>query len=209
MKMDIKIKYIDYDECTSTNDVLADFAKNGAENGTVVTARAQTNGKGTNGRSFHSPQKTGVYMSVLLKNISSENMLHVTPLAAVVVSKTLERICNADTRIKWVNDIYIEKKKICGILTIAQSSGKNVDFIIVGIGINLFEPEGGFPKKIENIAGAVLKGYDEKIRKKVIEETAGLLLRDASKLDDEGFRNEMYEYYEAKRITPQELQTNA
>lgn len=195
------IKLINYKSCASTNDELHKLALKSAPAGTVVTADFQTNGKGTKGRSFHSPSKTGIYMSVLLRNIKSEDMLHITPLAAVIVSQVLDEICGVDTRIKWVNDIYINRKKVCGILTQAQSNGKKVDFIIVGIGINLFCPQGGFPDEIKDIAGYVLEEYNEETRQKVIEEVAKRLVKASGKVDDTKFRDEIYEYYTERQIT--------
>ncbi len=200
MKESFKINLIELDSCTSTNDELFALAKRGAATGTVVTARMQTKGKGTKGRSFHSPKKTGVYMSVLLKDIKSENMLDVTPLTAVIVSQVLDKLCKVQTRIKWVNDIYLEKKKVCGILTQAQSSGKNVDFIIVGIGINLFRPEGGFPNELKDIAGFVVDEYNENLRFDVIHEISKRLVEASKKISDENFRNKFYDYYNKRQI---------
>ena len=162
-------KIISLDRCVSTNDEAYTLAESGAENGTTVTAREQTGGKGTNGRSFFSPGKTGVYMSVILRNIKKEQLLDVTPMAAVAVSRVLDKNFGVNTRIKWVNDVYLDGKKVCGILTKAQSKDGKTDFIIVGIGINLFAPEGGFPEDIRNTAGFVSKIYDEALRQKTIE----------------------------------------
>lgn len=194
------IKLINYNSCASTNDELHKLALNSAPTGTVVTADFQTNGRGTKGRSFHSPRKTGIYMSVLLRNIKSEDMLHITPLAAVIVSRVLDEICGVDTRIKWVNDIYINRKKVCGILTQAQSNGKNVDFIIVGIGINLFKPQEEFPDEIKDIAGYVLESHNEETRQKVIEEIAQRLVVASGKIGNEKFREEIYAYYNERQI---------
>ncbi len=195
-----KIKYINLSSCESTNDELYRLAKGGAPFGTVVTAREQTKGKGTKGRSFHSPDSTGIYMSVLLGDIKSEDMLHVTPLAAVVVSRVLDEICKVHTEIKVVNDIYLNKKKVCGILTQAESNGKTVNFIIVGTGINLFKPKGGFPKEIENIAGYVLEEKNEELRQNVIDKIAAELVKASQKLDDPIFLEETYRYYHEREL---------
>ncbi|MGN1418194.1 MAG: biotin--[acetyl-CoA-carboxylase] ligase [Acutalibacteraceae bacterium] len=191
----IQPQYINLNSCPSTNDELYALARNGAPAGTVITAKEQTKGKGTNGRSFYSPGKTGVYMSILLRGISNERMLDITPLAAVAVSKALDSLCGTTTKIKPVNDIYLSGKKICGILTQAQSTEKNVDFIIVGIGINLFRPSGGFPHEIKDIAGYVLEAYNEDMRLAVIEKVTSLLLDGSERIEDSAFRAQMYEYY--------------
>lgn len=200
MKDNQKIKIISLDRCVSTNDEAYILAESGAENGTTVTAREQTGGKGTNGRSFFSPGKTGVYMSVILRNIKKEQLLDVTPMAAVAVSRVLDKNFGVNTRIKWVNDVYLDGKKVCGILTKAQSKDGKTDFIIVGIGINLFAPEGGFPEDIRNTAGFVSKIYDEALRQKTIEEIAALLCEYADKLDAEKTAAEIKDYYTKRRI---------
>ena len=195
-----KTKIISLDRCVSTNDEAYLLAENGAENGTTVTAREQTGGKGTNGRSFFSPGKTGIYMSVILRNVKQDRLLDVTPMAAVAVSRTLDKIFGVKTRIKWVNDVYLDGKKVCGILTKAQSKNGKTDFIVVGIGINLFAPEGGFPDDIKNTAGFVSRKYDEALRQKTIEEIAVLLCDYAERLDDETVSADIKRYYAKRRI---------
>ena len=195
-----KINLISLDRCVSTNDEAYLLAENGAENGTTVTAREQTGGKGTNGRSFFSPGKTGIYMSVILRNVKQDRLLDVTPMAAVAVSRTLDKIFGVKTRIKWVNDVYLDGKKVCGILTKAQSKNGKTDFIVVGIGINLFAPEGGFPDDIKNTAGFVSRKYDEALRQKTIEEIAVLLCDYAERLDDETVSSDIKSYYAERRI---------
>ncbi len=195
-----KTKIISLDRCVSTNDEAYLLAENGAENGTTVTAREQTGGKGTNGRSFFSPGKTGIYMSVILRNVKQDRLLDVTPMAAVAVSRTLDKIFGVKTRIKWVNDVYLDGKKICGILTKAQSKNGKTDFIVIGIGINLFAPEGGFPDDIKNTAGFVSRKYDEALRQKTIEKIAVLLCDYAERLDDETVSADIKSYYAERRI---------
>lgn len=195
-----KTKIISLDRCVSTNDEAYLLAENGAENGTTVTAREQTGGKGTNGRSFFSPGKTGIYMSVILRSVKQDRLLDVTPMAAVAVSRTLDKIFGVKTRIKWVNDVYLDGKKVCGILTKAQSKNGKTDFIVVGIGINLFAPEGGFPDDIKNTAGFVSRKYDEALRQKTIEEIAVLLCDYAERLDDETVSADIKSYYAERRI---------
>lgn len=199
MNDSVKIKIIALDRCVSTNDEAYALAENGAVNGTTVTAREQTGGKGTNGRSFFSPGKTGVYMSVILRNVKKERLLDVTPMAAVAVSRVLDKNFGVETRIKWVNDVYLDGKKVCGILTKAQSKDGKTDFIVVGIGINLFAPEGGFPEEIRNTAGFVSKVYDEALRQKTIEEIAQLLCEYAERLDDEKMSADIRNYYTERR----------
>jgi len=144
----------------STNRFLRELAAAGAAEGTVVIARKQTAGRGRMGRSFYSPQDSGLYFSLLLRpeNLAPERAASLTAAAAVAMCQAIETVTGEHSRIKWVNDLYLRGKKICGILTeasIGLESGV-VDHAIVGVGLNLTPPEGGFPPELAEIAGAVL-----------------------------------------------------
>ncbi len=142
----------------STNDYVKRIAADGAKEGLVVVSEEQTAGKGRLGRHFESPKKTGVYMSILLRpKFSAEKSLAITTIAAVAVARAIEDITGYDTRIKWVNDIYLRGRKIVGILTEASVNFENggLDYAVTGIGINVQYPEGGFPEEIKHIAGAI------------------------------------------------------
>ena len=153
-----------FDEITSTNTVLKALAFDGARDGLVLIADSQTGGKGRLGRSFFSPPGTGLYISVLLRptDLSPQDALRYTTMAAVAACRAIEEIRPSDSpegspRIKWVNDIYIRGRKCVGILTessIDPASGK-LAYAVMGIGFNVYEPEGGFPSEIKDIAGAV------------------------------------------------------
>lgn len=160
-QFDIHVKSV----VTSTNTVLKELAKKGEKSGYVLVAEHQTNGKGRAGRSFYSPANTGLYMSLLLRpNISAENSLFITVSAAVAVSRAIEKISNGKTipQIKWVNDIFVNNKKVCGILTESSvdSSGM-LEFAVLGIGINILPPENDFPKELLTIAGSVFSATDD------------------------------------------------
>lgn len=146
-----------YDTVTSTNDLLRDAAAAGAPEGTVILAKAQTAGKGRQGRTFYSPQHTGLYCSVLLRpEMQAEALLRLTPMAAVAAAEAVELVSGRSVQIKWVNDLLLDGKKICGILAETTFSDSGApDYAIIGIGINLLEPAGGFPEEIKYIAGAV------------------------------------------------------
>lgn len=165
MKADVPVIYLD--TCPSTNTYVKELAKKGASHATVVIAGAQTAGRGRMGRSFFSPDNTGLYMSVLLRpEISAKLSLEITTAAAVALNRVIKRFSHGDVGIKWVNDIYINMKKVCGILTEAtvKPDGK-LDFAVLGIGVNLFAPENGFPEDIRELAASVLDtAFDEKIK---------------------------------------------
>lgn len=148
-----------FDEVDSTNLVLRKLAGEGAPEGTVVIAATQTGGRGRKGRNFFSPQGTGVYVSLLLKpKIAPDDATLITTTAAVAVCGAVEALCDEPATIKWVNDVFLRGKKICGILTegsFDMESGQ-FEYAVLGTGINVYEPEGGFPAEILEIAGNVL-----------------------------------------------------
>ena len=143
----------------STNALLHERAVE--ENGEwiLLLAEEQSAGRGRNQRSFYSPKGTGVYMSLLLRprDFAAGQAVRITVMAAVAVCEAIEEISQERATIKWVNDIFLKKKKVCGILTEGAVSIENdrLDYVVLGIGINLYEPKEGFPKPLRSIAGAV------------------------------------------------------
>lgn len=147
-----------YKTITSTNSVLKTLAANGEPEGKVIVSSEQTLGRGRLNRSFYSPSGTGVYFSILLRpKMSASDSLFLTTSAAVAVAEAIESVAKRDAKIKWVNDIYCDNKKVCGILTEASLSleGGGLEYAIVGIGINVLPPEGGFPEELKDIATSV------------------------------------------------------
>lgn len=150
----IKIKYDKV--VTSTNDLAKQFILNENLNEIIVLADKQTAGKGRLGRSFYSPEKTGIYMSIALKpKIHISDISIITIMTALIVCEAIENFTNSKAQIKWVNDIFVNQKKVCGILTEAISNFENgiVESIIIGIGININTKN--FPENLKNIAGNI------------------------------------------------------
>jgi len=150
---------------TSTNLIMKEKAQEEAVDFSVLIASEQTAGRGRLGKSFHSPGRTGIYMSILFTMKKDSNPLLVTVDAAVCVARTLERITGEKAFIKWVNDIYIKGKKVCGIL-----AERVENRIVLGIGINVFRPKGGFPDDIKDKAGVLFERKKRRIREQVITE---------------------------------------
>lgn len=141
------------DTTESTNTDAKHLALEGACEGTVVISKKQTAGRGRMNRVFFSPDESGIYMSLVLRpKVSDEKSLFITTTAAVSTAIAIDEILNVKTGIKWVNDIYLNNRKVCGILTESVFSG-NDSFCILGIGINVYPPDFGFPDEIKNKAG--------------------------------------------------------
>ena len=143
-----------FDTVTSTNDIAKEIPA--AHMPALIIANKQEAGRGRLGRSFVSPAGTGLYMSVALNpRFDLSKALYVTMAAAVAVCRAIEIVADEKVRIKWVNDLFLRERKVCGILTEAQTNfetGK-IDGLIIGIGVNCFP--GSFPEELENIAGPV------------------------------------------------------
>lgn len=143
-----------FDTVDSTNNVAKEISV--SDKPVMVLANKQTGGRGRLGRSFASPAGTGLYMTIALRpDFDLDKALYVTMAVAVAVSRAIETVAGVKARIKWVNDIFYRQKKVCGILTEAQSNfetGK-IDSLIIGIGINCFP--GSFPDELKDIAGCL------------------------------------------------------
>ncbi len=151
------------DSVDSTNNYAKMLAKNDAPHGSVVIAKKQTFGRGRLGRSFYSPSDAGVYLSIILRpEFDIERILLITAATSVALCRAIDSVAHTKTEIKWVNDIYLNKRKLCGILaeTISNNVG-SVDYIILGVGINVTND--AFPPDIKDIATSLLMNTDIQI----------------------------------------------
>ncbi|MBO5926654.1 MAG: biotin--[acetyl-CoA-carboxylase] ligase [Clostridia bacterium] len=149
------------DETSSTNDYIKKYSSFANY---VVLAKRQTAGRGRLNRSFHSPINSGVYMSVLVKpNLEIKDSVKITTFTAVQVAKAIEKQINMPVQIKWVNDIFINGKKICGILAESSYNIKDnkLNYAVIGIGINVFKNK--FPEELKNIATSIENETGKKI----------------------------------------------
>lgn len=152
----LPIKLLDVTD--STNAEARRMAEKGDFSEMLIIAKKQTAGRGRMGRSFYS-DGGGLYMSLLLKpNLSPDAVTRLTTAAAASVVRAIRTVTGIEAGIKWVNDIFLNGRKICGILTEGKvlPSGK-LEYAVLGIGINLTLPEGGFPREICEIAGHLFK----------------------------------------------------
>lgn len=141
----------------STNADIKELAESGAPGFTVVIAGEQSAGRGRLGRSFWSPPDAGIYMSILIRaKLDTADSLCITTCSAVSVAEAIEDVCGVSAGIKWVNDIYVGGKKVCGILTESSFIERQLDYAVLGIGINVADV--GFPDDLIEKAGALNVG---------------------------------------------------
>lgn len=147
-----------YDCLDSTNTRLKARAVEGAPDGLVLIADRQTAGRGRMSRTFFSPPDGGLYMSMLLRpRLAAADALLLTTAAAVAAVEAIADLTGLQVGIKWVNDLYLDGRKVCGILTESSlSSDGSLAWAVVGIGINVRAPRDGFPPELADIAGALL-----------------------------------------------------
>jgi len=149
---------ISYKKTDSTNDVAYALGEKGAKEGTVVISEEQAKGKGRHGRHWESPAKGGVYFSFILRpTIAPSEIPIITLLSAVAVAKAIRQVAVLGALIKWPNDIMIEGQKACGILTEMKAEQDRVDFLVVGIGINVNTHQRDLPKGAISLKEALKK----------------------------------------------------
>lgn len=145
------------DSLDSTNSQLRTLASRGEAEGYVLAANTQTDGRGRMGRQFFSPENTGIYFSLLLRprDLAPDQAMQLTTMAAAAICQAIAQLTETATQIKWVNDILLNGRKVCGILTEASFNLESgfLDYAVVGLGINLYPPKSGFPQDISETAG--------------------------------------------------------
>lgn len=130
----------------------------------AIVAKEQTKGKGQNGKSFYSSASGGIYLTVVLKD-NLININNITPACAVIVAKEIKKILGLDVQIKWVNDLFYNNNKVCGILAESVFKGNQIDRVVVGVGINLYSDS--MPSDIDNIATTLLTKCNDKIKQEL------------------------------------------
>ena len=156
-----------YNDVDSTNSVCKIEALNGAEEGMVIVAETQSGGRGRLGRTWNSQRGEGVYMTVLLRpDIDPSKLSSITLSAGLAVCEALNKDFGLKTQIKWPNDIILNGKKICGILTEMSGQLQKVDFVVVGIGINVNVIN--FPDEIKDKATSIFIETGEKFKRSPI-----------------------------------------
>ena len=159
IKEEMQKRILFFNNLESTNITAKELAAAGAEHGTVIIADYQTAGKGCRGKTFFSPAGYGIYISFVLHAnlLSFENPASITASAAVSVCQAIEYVTGKSPKVKKVNDIFLNGRKICGILTesVIGAESHKMPFIILGIGINYNTPISDFPEELQSIAGSL------------------------------------------------------
>ncbi|HHU52683.1 MAG TPA: biotin--[acetyl-CoA-carboxylase] ligase [Clostridiaceae bacterium] len=164
-----------FDTLDSTNNALKIKAREKAASGTLIVANAQENGRGRRGRDFFSPPGTGIYFSLLLRPNQDYNLSQKCPaLAAVALAKAIDKISGKNTGIKWVNDVYIDNKKVAGILSEAELDfeTRTISYLVIGVGVNVYQPKNDFPEELANTAAAIYSTAEKRpgLRNSIIAE---------------------------------------
>ncbi|MDM8312107.1 MULTISPECIES: biotin--[acetyl-CoA-carboxylase] ligase [Clostridium] len=160
--------YIHFNSIDSTNTKAKDLAKKGSPNGTVVICEEQSNGRGRLGRSWFSPKGKGLYFSIILRpNLSPLDISKLTLVGGAAVWKALSSL-NIGSAIKWPNDIFINNRKVSGILTEISGELNQINYAVMGIGINVNTLKSEIPEDLREIATSLLIETNEIIDRKVL-----------------------------------------
>lgn len=168
LQRDLSTEYIGkeihyYCEVDSTNEVAKRLAHDGAPEGAIIIAESQRSGRGRRGKKWLSPSG-GVWMTIILRpDIPPSKAPQLTLVTGVAVAETLDKECRLDVGIKWPNDILIGKKKVCGILTEASTNPKGLEYVVVGVGIDLNVDVDAFPPELREGATSLKQELEKEI----------------------------------------------
>ena len=197
----------------STNNICKQKANAGESNGYVAIASSQSSGRGRRGRTFYSPADTGVYVSMLIvpEDFHGAGIVRLTTMTAVAVCRAIEKLTDKKASIKWVNDIYVDGRKVSGILSEASYNLEDakLDCVVVGIGVNLYPPKNGFPDALADTAGSILDKPGSLSRNKLVAEILNnfwsIYLNDEKSYVDEYRDRSFVLGKEIDIITPKEI----
>lgn len=168
-----------FSEVDSTNEVAKQLALEGAPEGSVIISEIQRKGRGRKEREWFSP-KGGVWMSIILRpEISPSQAAPLTLIAGLAVAKTLSRLYNLKCKLKWPNDVLINEKKVCGVLTEISAEAGGINYVIVGIGLNANIDIDSFPGEFRGAATSIKNALNKEILR---DELVKRLLKELEKL---------------------------
>lgn len=203
----VKIKF--FEELDSTNtQAKRDLAEKDAKSlhKTVYVAARQTAGRGRLGRQFYSPEESGIYFSIVFANGNITAPAVITASAGVAVSRALEKIYGVDAKIKWVNDVFVGGKKVCGILTegVANLETRVIEAAVVGIGINIVTNKNQ-PEELKDIAGSLISSFKNRRQSELCAEVVNefLAIMDGGQ---EEIKKSMQEYKDRSFLIGREIE---
>lgn len=163
------IRILQYDVIDSTNAAAKKMAKEGAPNGTLIIADRQTAGRGRRGRQWSSPPGTGIWMSLILRpKIAAGNASMLTLVMALSTAKACEEVTGLPVSIKWPNDIIVNRKKVCGILTEMSTDSKGIHYVVIGVGVNVNTE--AFPEDIGSVATSLKAELGKPINRELLKD---------------------------------------
>ncbi len=153
-----------YRTVKSTNDIATQLAEHGAKEGTIVTAEMQTKGRGRLGRTWHSPEGMGIYLSIILRpKFLPEDAPGISLMTALALADTFSHYCPNEIGIKWPNDLFIHGKKAAGILTELSAERGTINYLVVGVGMNINHASQDFPAELRATATSLRRFLKRKV----------------------------------------------
>lgn len=177
-----------FTEIGSTNDQALELGRSGGQGPTLIVAQKQSAGRGRRGRHWESPSELGLYFSLLLKpQLTPKEATMLTLAAGLAIQETLHSLGAQKALLKWPNDVFIHNKKIGGVLSEMESRGENVDFVVLGIGLNISQKEEDFPEELKNLAGSLNSTTGKTWEATtILPPLVAAILEEADKLEREG-----------------------
>ncbi len=187
-------------EVDSTNNLAKELARKGASEGTLIVADKQTSGKGRLGRSWESPAGTGIWMSLILRpDILPQYASQLTLVAGLGVCEAIKKSTGLEAKIKWPNDVVVNGKKVCGILTEMSAEIERINYVVVGIGINANMES--FPEELPYASSLKIESQEECVRRDIIKDFLEIFERDYKNYKIDMNLESMRSRYEENCIT--------
>lgn len=157
------------DTVDSTNTYAKSLARQGAPHGTIIVAEEQTGGKGRLGRRFSSPRGVGIYCSVILRyDLPPEQLFLLTPMMAEAARRAVVQSTGVEPQVKWINDLVLNGRKLCGILTELAMDAASLAYVVVGIGMNCNQQAEDFPPELRQLAGSLAQALGHSVDREQI-----------------------------------------
>lgn len=189
-----------YEEVDSTNNKAKEVARLGASEGTIILADKQTLGRGRLGRHWSSPAKVGIWMSIVLRPpLLPYQVSQLTLIAGVNMCEAIQEVTGLECKIKWPNDVVVNGKKVCGILTEMSAEMERINHIVVGIGVNVNHKS--FPEELPHATSLAIEAKKDYSRRDIIKAFLEKFERDYIQYKENPTLISILPRYEASCIT--------